>query len=164
MELSMSAQEIRVTDRAAKWELAERIAGHANAPKQALVSTFTGIMSVMEEQAGTTFATSLKKKIWNQVSPNRLESIKTHLLSEFCDKILGSFTVDEAIAMLEEHKNTGAIKQSAYSAKVNAEYQLHFSEIIESVSKKAKAMSVSLVPEVVESLEGEGIEFLGIKT
>ncbi|MFZ0564864.1 MAG: hypothetical protein WAM28_01560 [Chlamydiales bacterium] len=155
----MSIQESRVTDITAKWELAERMAGHANAPKQALESLFKGIMIGMEKQAGITFDTTLKERVWNKVSPERLKSLKAHFLLEFCDKILGSFKVNEAEAMLEEHKKTGFVKHIIYSAQIQTAYQLSFNAIIDSVMDKANSMTDSLVPDVFESLKGEGIEF-----
>ncbi|MCH9633563.1 MAG: hypothetical protein S4CHLAM7_02910 [Chlamydiae bacterium] len=155
----MSIQESRITDVTAKWELAERIAGHAIGPKQDLESIFKDVMLGMEKQAGITFDILLKERVWNTVSPERLKSITAHFLSEFCDKILGSFKVNEAERMLEEHKKIGFIKHEIFSAKIKTAYQLFFCEIINSVADKANSMKDSLVPEVFESLKREGIEF-----
>jgi len=156
--MSLSVEKSQVSDVTAKLELAERMAGHAGAPKQALESIFEGAMRQIEKIAEKQFDTSLKQRVWDMVSKQQLESLKEYFLLEFCENILGTFSNNEAEEMLEEHKRTGSIRHYIYSSQIQTSYQLHHSAIIDSVQVKAESMTDNWIPEIVKAAREEGIE------
>jgi len=156
--MSLTVQESQVSDITAKLELAERMAGHAGAPKQALESIFEGVIQQLEKIADKKFDASLKERVWNKVSKEHLKSLKEHFLLEFCEKILGTFSVNEAEEMLAEHKSTGFVRHFIYSSQIQTAYHLNQSAIIDSGVKKANSMTNDWIPEIVKAVREEGIE------
>ncbi len=142
---------------AAQRELANRIAGHAKAPEEAIRSVFEGLIKGLQEIGKVTIESNLKERIWNQVSKDKLVTIKETFILEFCSKILGGSNEDIE-EMLEEHKRTGFIKNPIHSAYVKVAYQLNHDNIINAVCAKASSMSEEWIPEVVAALEKEGIK------
>jgi hypothetical protein len=148
---------VKVERSPVKFELAERIAGHANAPKEALESIFEGAMKSLETISGTTFESSMKIRVWNAVSPDQLKILKEGFLFEFCNKILGEFNETQADEMLDEHKRTGIIRNVSYSIPLKKAYQVYQDTIIDSVINKANSMIDNWIPIIVSAVRKEGI-------
>lgn len=108
--MNLNIQASQVSHTTSEWELAQRMAGHANAPEQTLKSIFTGAMLQLKEIADCSFDVLMKEKVWNAVSVETSKYLKDTFMMEFCDKILGTFSEAEASEMLEEHKRTGFVK------------------------------------------------------
>lgn len=157
--MNFSVQATQVADITNKRELAQRISGHAKAPEQALESIFTGVMQQLEVVAKTKFETSMKDRVWDKVSGDKLKTLKETFILKFCEKILGSFDEEEASAMLEEHKRTGAIKNIIYSSQLQKAFTSSQSSIIDAVVQKANSMTDAWIPEIVDAVRDEGIEF-----
>ncbi len=149
----------QVVDVTSKLELAERMAGRANAPKQALESIFQGVIMQLETQATTTFESSMKEKVWDAVSPEPLKKLKEAFLLEFCDKILGRFDDKEASEMLEEHKRTGLVKNTKYKGELQRTCNSFRESIIDFVCEKADSMTNSFTQKIIESVKKEGVKF-----
>lgn len=156
--MSWAVQGGQVGDITNKWELAQRISGHAKAPEQALKSIFTGAMQSLEEISKTKFESLMKEKIWLTVSGEKLKILREAFILEFCEKILGSFSDEEAAIMLEEHKRTGAVKNMLYSSQLQVAFQLEQESIINAVVKKANSMTEEWIPKIVDAVKKEGIE------
>lgn len=156
----MSSLAIRpaITDVTSKWELAQRISGHARAPEQAVKSIFEEIMQQLEVQAQTKFEAPMKEKIWQATSSQRLRISKESFVLEFCDQILDSFSEEEAAAALTEHKTTGFVKNILYKSRIQKAYALCCDSIIDSVVMKAKSMADGWLPEIVAAVTREGIK------
>jgi hypothetical protein len=155
----MSAAKVgQASDFTNKWELAQRISGHAKAPEQALQSVFTGAMENLEEISKTTFESSMKERVWSSVSEAKLKNLKEAFILEFCEKILGSFSNEEAGTMLEENKKLGAVKNILYSSRLQVAFALQQKSIIEAVVKKADSMTEEWIPEIVAAVKKEGIK------
>jgi hypothetical protein len=155
----MNAQVVDVTDMTAKWELAQRISGHAKAPEDAIRSIFTGIMISLEDHAKKTFEPSMKDRVWNKVSKENLKTIKDFFITEFCDKILGRFKENEVEEMLKEHIRTGFVRNPLYSSHIQTAYHFNQTSIIDSICKKAEEMATGWVPEIIQALKEEGVAF-----
>jgi len=156
--MSLKVQTGQVQDITSKWELAQRMLGHAEAPEEALRCIFTGAMQQLEQIAKTKFEAPMKDRVWDKVSGDRLKTIKETFILQFCDKILGSFNEEDATAMLEEHKRTGAVKTMRYSVPLQVAFQLSQSSIIDAVVQKANFMTDAWIPEIVNAVKSEGIE------
>lgn len=139
--------------------MAQRISGQANAPEQALKSIFEGFMQKLEIVSKIKFEDSMKDRVWNAVSGEKLKTLKETLIFEFCEKILGDFNEDEAKEMLEEHKSTGAVKNIRYSHHLQTAYELSRSSIIDAVTNKANSMTQEWRPEIAKAVEKEVIDF-----
>ena len=156
--MSLKVQTGQVQDIATKWELAQRISGHAKAPEQALKSVFTAAMQQLEVIARTKFETPMRDRVWDRVSGDKLKALKEEFILEFCDKILGGFDEEAATAMLAEHKRTGDVKNLRYSTQLQVAFQLSQSSIIDAIVQKANSMTDSWIPEIVNAARSEGIE------
>jgi hypothetical protein len=154
----LNVQASQVTDIASKWELAQRMSAHAKVPEEALMSLFTGAMQGLEQITKTTFETSMKERVWDAVSKEKLKSLKEALMFEFCEKILGGFNEDQASEMLEEHKRTGFVENSIYSFHLQVAYALSRELISDAVVQKALSMRDVWIPEIVEAVRKEGIQ------
>jgi hypothetical protein len=156
----MSSQTVgpAIADITSKWELAQRMAGQAEAPEEALRSVFTGAIQQLEAIAKTQFETPIKGRVWDKVSGDKLKLLKETLILDVCDKILGSFNEEEVVAMLEEHRRTGFIKNMRYSAQVQVAFHFAQSSIINAVVEKAKSMTDDWIPKIVDAVRDEGIE------
>lgn len=141
-----------------RWELAQRISGHAKTPEQALESIFKGIVQQLEESAEIKLETFTKDKIWSIVSNERLDVLKSTLINEFCEKILGDFNENQVGEMLEDHKTKDFTQIGCYSQKINKLYADNQESIIETVVTKANSFTNDLIPEIIEALKNEGIE------
>jgi hypothetical protein len=157
--MSFSVQAAQVTDMNSKRELAQRLSGHARAPEEALKSIFTGAMQQLEVVTERKFETPMQDRVWNKVSGNRLKVIKETFILEFCEKILGRFNGEETSAMLEEHLKTGAVKNVTYIPKLQTAYESSRSSIIDAVVQKANSMKDAWIPEIVDALRQEGVQF-----
>jgi hypothetical protein len=156
--MSASAQELKVTDITAKWELAQRMAGHSKMPEDCLKALFEGIIQGIEKQANTTLKPSLRERVWEAVSKEKLKNLKETFILEVCEKILGGFKEAEVKEMLEEHKRAGAVKNSIYNAQLRV---LHFSKkepINDAVFKKVLSFKEDWIPQIVDMVKKEGIE------
>lgn len=140
-----------------KWKLAQRISGHAAAPEEALRDVFTRTMQQVERTAKTQFAASIKDRVWNKISGDKLKPIKEALISEFCDTILGCFNEQEATAMLEQHTRTGAVKGKP-SISIQLGYWFYKESILDVVVEKTISVTQNLLPEIVNALRSEGVE------
>lgn len=80
-------------------------------------------------------------------------------LHAFFNKILGSFNEEDATAMLEEHRRTGFVKNMRYRVPLQIAFQLSQSSIIDTVVQKANSMIDAWIPEIVNAVRSEGIEF-----
>ncbi len=156
--MSSTTQASLVIDITNKWELAQRLSGHAKAPEQALKYIFIGSMQQLEEIANSPFEESMKERVWSAVSNDKLKTLKETFMLAFCDKILGSFNEEQAAEMLEEHKSTGAVKNIIYSSLIQSAYFLHQESISESICNKANSMTETWIPEIVEAVISEGIK------
>lgn len=156
--MNLNVQAVQITDVTNKWELAQRISGHAEAPEQALQSVFKGAIQQLEKISKTKFENSMKDQVWNVVSKEKLKTLKETFILEFCEQILGSFSEDEASFMLEEHKRTGAVRNIIYSSQIQIAFALSQSSIIEAVVKKANSMTTKWIPEIYEAVRKEGIQ------
>ncbi len=140
-----------------KWKLAERMAGNANAPKQALEGIFTSIINNVEQKTNTKTDSAVREKIWNDVSSERLQILKNTMLETICDVILGGFGDREITEMLEEHTRTNRISNQIYMKRIETSYYSNHEDITNSVSNKAHSMADDLVTEVVNAAKKEGI-------
>ncbi|MDP1608324.1 MAG: hypothetical protein Q8L98_03300 [Chlamydiales bacterium] len=148
----------KVTDISVRWELADRIAGKANAPKQALESIFTGAMQALEKAANVSFQPVMKERVWEVISAQKLPILKEALLLGVCDNILGGFNDHQVAEMLAEHKATGFIKNPRYKDPINMAYRISGDAITQEVLRQAKIMSDEWVPEIIAAVKNEGIE------
>lgn len=139
-------------------ELANRISGNSKAPEQAIKSVYEGIMRGMQEIGNVTIEANLQERIWNEVSREKLVTIKEIFILEFCSKILGGSKNEDVKAMLEEHKRTGYVRNPVHSSYLQVAYQLNHNEIINAVCAKASAMADEWIPQIVAALEKEGIK------
>lgn len=156
--MNCNVQASQMSDITSKWELAQRMSGHAKAPEQALKSIFKGAMQKLEEVANTNFEVLMKERVWSTVSNENLKTLKKTFILEFCDKILGIFNEEQASEMLEEHKRTGFVKNIIYSSQMQTAYALSQESIIDAVIKKANSMTDAWIPEIIEAVKKEGIE------
>lgn len=156
MDWSVRASQVSCLN--SKWELAQRMSGHAKAPEQALKSIFNGAMLGIEEATNTTFEASTKERIWNAVSNEKLEMLKEHFMLDFCNKILGGFNEKQAGEMLEEHKKTGRVKNIIYSGQIQTAYYFNQELIIKDIAEKASSMADAWVPEIIEAVKKEGVQ------
>ena len=141
-----------------KWELAQRLAGQANAPKDALESIFKGAINALEEESKTTISPSIKQRVWENVSKERLKTLTQAFLEEFCKETLGSFTEEEINQMLQEHKQTNVIKYSKLNIQLQVSFQLTQPLVIDVVVRKAQSMVTEWIPEIAAAVEKEGIK------
>lgn len=148
----------KVTDISVKWELANRIAGGANVPKQALEAIFTGAMQALETAANVPFQPAMRTRVWEVISAEKLPILKETLLLAVCDNILGQFDDSQVEEMLAEHKATGFIKSPHYKVAIGMAYDFQHEKIVQAVKLKAKLMSEEWVPEIIAAVKNEGIE------
>jgi hypothetical protein len=156
--MSLSVQAAQDTEISHRCELAQRIAGDAKAPRQALRSVFKRVMKGLEERAHTKFEMAMKDRVWNAVSRQKLKTLRETLILEFCEKILGGFSDGEVDAMLEEHKRTGAVKNINHNVQLQTAYLLSKASIIDAVTQKADSMRDAWTPEIVAAVRHQGIE------
>lgn len=162
--MDLSVQVPQVIDLTTKWELAQRISGHAQAPEQALKSVFTGAMQQLEVVANFKFETSMKDRVWEKVSGDKLKTLKETFILEVCEKILGGFDEKEAKAMLEEHKKNGAVQNTLYCLRLQDAFELKHASVIHAVVQKAHSMTVAWIPAIVDEVRREGVKLPGVVT
>lgn len=150
--MSSNVETERIPGITNKWVLAKCISGHAEAPEQALNAIFNGAMQQLELVTKTNFEASMKDRVWDKVSRERLKTLKDAFTLEFCDKILGPYDEEEAMAILEEHRRTGHVSC------LQIGLFWYTSSIIESVVQKANSMKNDWLPEIISALKSEGIE------
>ena len=156
--MTWDVKSAQIMDVTSKWELAQRLSGHTKAPEQALKCVFKGAMQHLEVVANTKFETSMKERVWEKVSKEKLKTLKETFILEFCDKILGDFNDEAVNEMIEEHKLIGIIKFSMNSIQLQTAYSLTQSSIIDTVVQKANSMIRDWIPEIVNAVKEEGIK------
>jgi hypothetical protein len=142
-----------------KWELAERIFGSSEDSEQILYPLFQGIMDGIEVEINKKLDVSMKKRIWDQVSKEKLKTVSESFIVECQEKVIGCFKDDEVIEMLNEYTQTGAIKFSENSIKMQEIFGLKQESIIKAVIQKVQSTAGEWIPEIVEALNREGIKF-----
>jgi hypothetical protein len=139
-----------------KWELAQRLAGHSNLPEEVLKAIFTGAMDQLEVMSNTKFETSMRDRVWNKVSEEKLKILKETFILEFCKQILRGFDEDQTKEMLGEHINIK--KHIENTAHLQLAYQLNQSLITDAVIEKGHSITKEWIPEIVEAVKKEGIK------
>jgi hypothetical protein len=153
-------QGLTITDIALKWELAERIVPPMpSAPKQALQGIFDGIVRGLEGVTQKKFDEAMKKRVWEHISPTRLQTLKNIVILGVSNDILGSFKDSEIKVMLDNHKATGKTGASELSERLKANFIFAHDIITDKVVKEADGMKDKLIPEMVKAFEKEGIQF-----
>lgn len=143
-----------------KWELAERLAGHNTLPEDMLKELFEGAMNALEKRANAKFDEPMKERVWLSVSKDRLKRLKDTFISEVSKKILGSFEKESDVeAMLEEHKQNGMIRNPVYTAQIQTAFWFNRDDVRFAVRQKTGLMDEVLIPDLVEALKKEGIQF-----
>lgn len=155
--MSLTVHPVQITDITNKFELAQRLTSDSKAPEEALQASFSGVMEQLEVIAHTKFDSSMKERVWNAVSEEKLKTLKTEFIYTVCERILGSFNEEDSRLMLEEHKNTGCIKNIRYTSGLQVAFHLSQSTIIDAVMQKATSMTKEWIPEIVEAVKKEGI-------
>lgn len=146
-----------------KWELAARLSADSDAPKDVLKAVFDGAIEVLENRLNMKLEPSVKQRVWNTVSKEKLKILEEILISNVCEKLLCSFKHKQIIKMLERHKIDNTVKNdyanNDYSATVlqNA-YQLNKESIVDALVEKSLLMAKDLIPEIAAELRNEGIE------
>lgn len=79
-----------------KWKLAEQLERNSTAPVDLLKSYFDGIAKVLLESPTTTFTDSHRERALNTFLNNRLESIRTVIITAVCDNILSEVSEVDA--------------------------------------------------------------------
>lgn len=153
--MNWAVQVVQNTDISNKWELAQRLSDHAEAPEQALKSIFTRAMQCLEVVGKTTFETSMKERVWNTVSGEKLKTLKQMYIIEVCEKILRGFSNKEAAEMLEEHNRTGAVKNLIYSSQLQMAFAYSKESIFNALVKRANAITKEWMPEIVSAVNKE---------
>lgn len=142
---------------AVKRELAQRILRDAEAPGQAVKALFDGIMQQLEVVAKTNFEAGMKTRIWQATSGQRLQTAEDTLISEFCTRVLGIFSEEEAAAALAEHKTPGGVRTPLYELGIRAGHALYSHSITSSVATKAKSMAEDWAIEIIHLVREEGV-------
>ncbi len=144
-----------VEDITLKWELALRLSSEAKAPKEVLQAIFQGVMQQIEKKEGRKIEASIKVRVWEKVSKEKLKNLREVLIFEVCDKILSSFNNEIIRGMLEEHKKDEKI--ICYSSELQRAYNQSYSLVIDAVVEKATSMISPWVPEIIDALKEERI-------
>ena len=141
-----------------KWLLAQQLVGNADLATEVLQVLFQSIVDSLEE--GTSFEVSsvIHDRVWNVVSKEPLQELKLVLISEVCQKILGSFCERDLEMMLFEHSNFGMIKTEKYNCELQKLYGLNQQEIKEALIDRCTLMAEPLVPVIVTAIKKEGLD------
>jgi len=139
-----------------KWELTQLISGQAKAPERSLRAIFEGIVECLEDNSKT-INNSLKEKVWNSVSTERLTLLKEAFLKVFCERIFGKMDNNMIKEMLEEHKQNGCIMNNFYSQQIKVACYFEKEFVLNAVAFEADSMADEFATEVIEAFKNEGI-------
>lgn len=145
-----------------KLTLAHRLFGHSKLHEEALRVIFQGVMEELEKAAESSLDPSMKERVWISVSKDRQKILKDTLMLQFCNKILEGYKEYQIDEMLEEHQRTGSFDVS-YIIRLQTDIILNKDSIIDAVIEEAKSMTDAWIPEIVEALKMEGVEFSVLK-
>lgn len=132
-------------------ELAERLAGHTVVPEQVLKSLFDECMLNLKKINKIKPEPSMKEKIWEQVSGEKLEILRKIFLCEFCDRILGCFQEGEVEVMLQERERTGCVN-GLDLARIKIAYRTNKETLSSVMGQYAEVMREDLIAEIIDAV------------
>ena len=156
--MSMNVQAAPASEIATKWELAVLLAGEEKAPEKALKCVFDKAMLQLEDSTNTKFEISMKERVWNTVSPEKLKTLRNAFLQVFWDKMFVRINEYDFNGMLNEHISLGDIKNIRYKYRLERALLLLEKPILKAVNQKANSMVESWIPEIIDAVKKEGIE------
>lgn len=140
---------IQITPRV---ELATRLTAGSEAPEQAIRAVFSVSLENLEETLNLNLDSVLRVHLWNKVKIDKIAITKDKLISEFCARILNSFTDDEIVIMLQEHKNTSEIVTPALSIRLGLIRSAHYHHILARISETGIAQIESVTTMIIQEL------------
>jgi hypothetical protein len=159
--MSLNVQTAEVSDITNKWDLAKFTVDYVGISRKSLKPIFKEAIKEFEKISGINFEKSIKRKVWNTVSKERLNIIQETFLLDFCDHVLAHLDEKQAKKLLEELenelKNTGTLKNFPDS-QIQAAYAQNRTSIFEAIAKKTNSITSAWLPEIAEVLTKEGIK------
>jgi hypothetical protein len=144
-----------------RWELAERLTSQDKLPETMLYAFFKGVMRNIESRQTKKMDKSLKERAWNNASNAKLKLLKETLAQHVSKIVLSDFNETQIQVMLEEHKQTGAVKTHLLELQILM--QLNNDPIVDAVYAKAESITPDWVPEIFECVEKECLKISDIR-
>jgi|GEM_PF-3873916 len=142
-----------------KQELARLLSNGTKLPENILKPIFQEKIRQLENAMQRSFNDSLKQRVWEKVSKERLEELNETFVLEIHRKILQDFDDEEVNKILEDYQNLRILQfSSSHSIRLRRVFYLSNSFIVDAISQKANSITHNWSPEIVDVLNKERIE------
>lgn len=153
--MSSSVGSPALSHDSSKWKLAQCLAGESSLPEHCLQQIFKGMIDGIDSKSQTKIEASLKEKIWQTISSQRLQAVRNVLISEISNQILGGFNESDAAKALSEHRSTGKVWDVYLSSRIQTAHQLCHESIVASVGNYVISITEELALEIQSLLKAK---------